>query len=85
MSTVTVRISDKTNNLLKNLAVECGASKTEIIQKAVDVYRRQLFFEGLNADFARLQADPIAWQEELEERKLWEGTLGDDLEEPYDA
>ena len=81
MSTVTVRIPEKTNLQIKQLAEECDATKTQIIQKAIDVYQRQIYFERLNADFAALRADPVAWKEELEERKLWEATLADGLEE----
>ncbi|HEU0168374.1 MAG TPA: hypothetical protein VFS62_11405 [Chloroflexota bacterium] len=47
----------------------------------MDAYRRQFFLEQLNEQFARLRADPAAWQEELAERKLWEGTLMDGLED----
>ena len=81
MSTVTVRIPEKTNRQIKQMAEECDATKTQIIQKAIDVYQRQIYFEKLNADFAALRADPIAWQEELEERKVWDATLSDGLEE----
>lgn len=41
---------------------------------------RQLFLEGLAADFAGLRADSVAWQEELDERAIWEGTLMDDID-----
>ena len=34
---------------------------------------------GLNADFARLRANPQAWEEEQAEREAWETTLHDDL------
>ena len=44
-----------------------------------DADRRQRFFEGLNAAFATLQADPEAWAEELAERAMWDATLADGL------
>jgi hypothetical protein len=36
--------------------------------------------EGLAQDFARLKADPLAWQAELEERAVWDATLSDGLD-----
>ncbi len=35
----------------------------------------------VNASFARLRRDPVAWAEELEERRLYENTLMDGLED----
>ena len=43
--------------------------------------RRERFLDAANAAFARLKADPKAWAEELAERKIWEGTLADGLED----
>jgi hypothetical protein len=53
---------------------------TEILDKALDAYRRQLFFEQLNAGYAALRNDVEAWAEELHERKEWDATLMDGLE-----
>lgn len=47
---------------------------------ALDAYRRQLFFDRLNAGYAELQADPEAWAEHLAERKDWDTTLMDGLD-----
>ena len=44
-------------------------------------YRRQLLLEEANRQYAALRSGPVAWQEEIEERAVWEGTLLDDLEE----
>jgi hypothetical protein len=38
------------------------------------------FLEEVNAAYARLRADPKAWQEELAERQLWDRALRDGLE-----
>ena len=48
-----------------------------VIDKAIGRYRRELFLESLNEDFKRLRESSSDWQEELEERKLWENTLLD--------
>jgi hypothetical protein len=34
-----------------------------------------------DAAYARLQADPVAWEEELAERAVWEVTLADGLDD----
>jgi hypothetical protein len=53
---------------------------TDVLDKALDAYRRKLFFDQLNAGYAALRADPQAWAEEQEERKLWDATLMDGLD-----
>ena len=51
-----------------------------VIDQAVEAYRRRRFLEAANEEYARLRADPTAWGEELEERRLWDSTLLDALE-----
>jgi len=41
----------------------------------------EAFLDEVNAAFARLRADPRAWEEELAERQLWDFSLADGLEE----
>jgi predicted transcriptional regulator len=80
MSTPTIPISEASRQLLCELAEQTGQSMTDILDKALGAYRRQLFFEQLNAGYAALRADPQAWAEELQERKLWDATLMDGLD-----
>ncbi|HSL81629.1 MAG TPA: toxin-antitoxin system protein [Thermoanaerobaculia bacterium] len=80
MSTATVRIRQDTHRTLREIASRTGRSLPDILEEAVETLRRQSFLEGLAADFAALREDPESWQEELEERAAWDGTLGDDLE-----
>jgi len=47
----------------------------------VEQYRRQVFLEKANEEYARLRADPEAWAEELAERELWERAGLEDLKE----
>jgi hypothetical protein len=79
MATPTVPISETAYQLLRELAEQTGQTMTEILDKALDAYRRKLFFDQLNAGYAALRADPEAWAEELEERKVWDSTLMDGL------
>ncbi|MCG8379854.1 MAG: toxin-antitoxin system protein [Proteobacteria bacterium] len=87
MASVTVRISAKSRQALRELALQTGDSMQSVLEKAIDVYRRQAFFEQLNASVHRLQEEhPDRWQQELEERRLWESTLADGLEnDPYET
>ena len=87
MASVTVRISAKARQELRELAQQSGQSMQKVLEKAIEAYRRQAFFEQLNASVHRLQEErPDLWQQELAERHLWEGTLADGLEnDPYET
>jgi hypothetical protein len=52
-----------------------------VLDQALDAYHRTQFFSALDQAYERLWADPIAREEELAERKLFEGTLADGLDE----
>src|SRR5579864_7655038 len=80
MSAPTVRISETSHRVLKNLADQTGETMMEVLDKALDAYRRKLFFEQLNAGYAELRADPAAWAEHLAERQQWDATLMDGLD-----
>lgn len=52
-----------------------------LLLRLPDRIRRWWFMRRVNASFARLRRDPVAWAEELEERRLYENTLMDGLED----
>ena len=81
MASETVRIHADTHTKLKQLAEGSGESMTEVLAKAVEAYHRQAFLESLNQDFAALRADFRRWNEEQAERKAWNATLADGLED----
>jgi hypothetical protein len=80
MSEPTVRISEASHQLLKELAEQTGQTTMDVLDKALDAYRRKLFFEQMNAGYAELRADPEAWAEHLAERNQWDATLMDGLD-----
>jgi predicted transcriptional regulator len=80
MSAPTVRISETSHRILKELAEQTGQTMMVVLDKALDAYRRKLFFEQMNAGYAELRADPEAWAEHLAERKQWDATLMDGLD-----
>ncbi len=79
--TTTVRVSVETHENLRWLAEELGAPLQQALDKAVEQYRRQVFLEKANEEYARLRADPEAWAEELAERELWERAGLEDLQQ----
>jgi hypothetical protein len=53
----------------------------DVLESAVERYRRERFFADLREAYARLAADRAAWEGELAERAVLEGTLADGLDE----
>src|SRR5439155_21467477 len=80
MTEPTVRISEASHQILRELAEQTGQTMMDVLDKALDAYRRKLFFDQLNAGYAELRADPEAWGQHVAERKLWDVTLMDGLE-----
>lgn len=76
-----VRVSEKTHSTLQTLAREVGAPIGDVVDRAVELYRRQRIIEQANAAYAVLRADPEAWAEVQAERAAWESTVADGLEE----
>jgi hypothetical protein len=81
MASTTVRVTEHTHELLRELAAATGEPLQQVLENAVERYRRERFFADLHAAYARLAADKAAWQEELAERAELDGTLADGLGE----
>jgi hypothetical protein len=54
MATSSIDVTDSTRDLLHAMSQQTGKSIPEILDKAVEEYRRKIFFEGLDQDFAAL-------------------------------
>jgi hypothetical protein len=84
MSTTTenpnIRISPRAKATLRELAKRERKPMQAILDEAIDHYQREKFLDDVNAAYARLKTDPKAWNEELAERQVWDGTLMDGLE-----
>src|ERR1700722_13191195 len=80
MATPTIPISESSQRLLRELAAQTGQTMTDVLDKALDAYRRKVFFDQLNAGYAELRADPQAWAEHLAEGEQWDATRGDGLD-----
>lgn len=80
MST-TIRVSEKTRDTIHDLARNAGVPMAELVERAIDQYRRQQILDAANAQYAALRADPDAWAEVEAERAIWDATLLDGLED----
>jgi hypothetical protein len=81
MESTTIRVRKKTVGTLRSLASVRDTSIADLVDALAEAERKRLFWEQVNASYAALRADPEAWAEELEERRLWEATLMDDLDD----
>jgi predicted transcriptional regulator len=81
MSSTTIRVSDKTHRVLQELASDIGAPMSDVVDQALELYRRQRMFAQANAAYAALRADPIASAEWDAEIAAWDATLADGLED----
>ena len=80
-SGTTVRVREHVHATLQSLSTEMGKSIQDIVEEAVDAFRRQRMLDQHNAAYAALKADPARWQDELEERRGWDRANADRLEE----
>jgi aspartate oxidase len=76
----TMRISQSSWKSLKAISDCAGESMQAILDKAIEIYRRQWFLEQANKAFAALKENPDAWRDETEERTLWDVAIIDGLE-----
>ena len=81
VQTQTITISEATHQLLQELADLEKTSAEVVIDRALENYRRELFWKQTNEAFAALKADPEAWADEIAERELWERTIADGVEQ----
>jgi hypothetical protein len=78
--TENIRIRSNSYQKVRTLAEQTEQSALDILDQAVETYRRQLLFDEADAKYAALQRDPQVWKEILEEQELWDSTLLDGLE-----
>ena len=81
MASTTVRIRRETKQMLERIANQTGQKTQEVLDNAIEAYRRRIFLEQANQAYALLKQDTDRWAEELAERKAWDITLSDDLKD----
>ena len=75
-----VQISEKALEVVRQISEQKGLEISDVLDNAVEVYRREVFLEQTSRSFEALKEDPKAWHEELEERALWEASLADGVD-----
>lgn len=81
MQSATVRISELSRKALRDLSEKTGEPMQAILDKAIELYRRQRFLEEVNTAYAAVRQDEKAWSEIEKERGEWDATLLDGLQE----
>lgn len=74
-----IRVSGRTHVVLGDLAAQLGVPMQDVVDKAVEQFRRQQLREASSRAYAALRQDPDAWAEFQAERAVWEQTLSDGL------
>ncbi len=76
----TVRISEQSHLLLREMAAQEGESMQSVLDKALEQHWRQRFWEEMKVAYAAIQSDPEAMAAEKKEFALWDVTLMDGLD-----
>ena len=76
----TVRITPHSHELLGELARETGSPMTEVLDAALEGYRRQRLLDQANAAYEALASDAVAWAYYRQEVDSFESTASDGLE-----
>jgi primosomal protein N'' len=79
--TVVVRAHEATRAKLKQLSEQMGKPIAEVLAASVSAFEREQLIDQSNAAFAALRADTDAWDEELAERREWDATLRDGVQD----
>jgi hypothetical protein len=80
MPSTTVRIDRQSYASLQELASSAGETMQSILERAIKEYQAKRFWEEMDSAYRSLQADPAAWKEECNERRIWDATLMDGLD-----
>ena len=75
----TIKVSVETRDRLKRLADEDHLTLDAELARTLDKAEEARFWAGVQADYARLQADPQEWSDYVNELAEWEHTAGDGL------
>jgi len=77
----TARISSRSDSIIQEMISLTGFSKVEVIEHALETYRRNERMRLMNEAYQTLKSNKSAWEEELKDREELEGTIADGFEE----
>jgi hypothetical protein len=76
----TVRVSEETHSILREISEQRGQPMTEVLAEAVERLRHEDLLRRTNEAYAAVREDPEAWDEVMRERSEWDATLADGLD-----
>jgi len=77
----TIKVSMETRDRLKRLADADQTTMDAELAMALDKVEEARFWQGVQDDYARLQADPEQWSEYVSELAEWDRTVNDGLDD----
>jgi predicted DNA-binding protein len=77
----TIRVTNQVRETVREISEITGKRQLDVVDEAVEAYRRHVLLEKANRAYAALRSDKKAWQTEIEEREAWDATLEDGAEE----
>lgn len=72
-----IRINLETYEKIVNIQAILGATKQNIVKKAIDRLNKDLLLAETDAAFKKLKRNKKAWKQELGERQSWESLSGE--------
>lgn len=67
----TIKVPDELRNRIASRAHERHVTQAEIIAEAMEALEKREFWSAVGAGYTRLQQDPDAWSEYVNERDEW--------------
>ena len=85
MATAIVRVDSKVHDRLREISEESHRPIGQIVRDLVERFDKEEFWKGVQEDYKRLHADPVAWKEYQDEAAPWESSTGNTMadEPPY--
>jgi len=73
----TIRVTSHARDTVREISQITGKRQQEVVDEAVEAYRRQILLDKANTAYAALRSDGSAWEAETKEREAWDATLAD--------
>lgn len=85
-ATTTIRVSVAARDRLQEMARDQDRTVSQVLERLIEMERRERFWQEMEVAVERLRADPEAWADYHAEAAVWEnGTIGDGLDEYADV
>ena len=83
-TTTTVRIGRRAHAQLREIATRTGEPLSDVLERAIELEERRLFWQQFREAVERLRSDTAAWEAHVTEGRDLEGTLGDGIDPDED-